>query len=328
MSKKTVLQPDMKTLRVVHVDNVPLYRVEVSDRYHHPKYWIERKFIRSFTDFMEWYLRHHPEVDAHSPFNISQLLIYMQPGMRAWRQYMPGGFATYHAHDPSKRHMKNGKKTDLMTRALFRHSTDAEGLRSRAAIMAHIAQEVVTLHPTDTVEWMSLATGSGQPAFDACRRLSVADQERVILTLGDISPEMMAFEEQLYAKEDLHLGAVHHVLTDVVKPSDRRALLKGKNPLIIDIMGLFEYLTDEQCIDVLRALYAALARGGVIIFTNMSPGHPHLHVHQRGLGWPGVIQRTAREVIALAEQAGIPKQAQSVYRAEDKVYNVYRIEKL
>ena len=328
MSKKPATQPDMKTLRVLHVAGVPLYRVKVSDRYHHPKYWLERKLIRTFTDFMEWHLRRHPEIEFDSSTNLSRLLIYMQPGMRAWREYMPGGFATYHVHSPHKRRMKNGKKTDAMTRALFRHSSDAEGLRSRAAIMAHIVQEIVAEHPKEPIEWVSLAAGSGQPVYDACRRLSRKDQRRVILTLADISSDMMDFAERIYKDEGLRLGAVEFELANVVKAAGRQQLFSNRTPLIIDIMGLFEYLTDKQCVALLKSLYEVLAPGGAIIFTNMSPGHPHLHVHQRGLGWPGVIQRTIHEVVALIEKAEIPTSAQSVYRAEDNVYNVFKVEKL
>lgn len=327
MIKKPFRQPDMTTLRALHVDGVPLYRVRVSDQYQHPKYWAERKMIRSLTDFMEWYLKRHPEADADSSWNLSRLLIYMNPGMRAWHDYMPGGFATYHVYSPHRRHMQNGKKTDLITRALFRHSTDAGGLRSRAAIMAHIAQEAVAQHTDGPIEWISLAAGSGQPTYDALHRLRKKDQHRVVLTLADVSSEMIEFARQLYPGEGLTLGAVKFVASDIVKNTGRRTLLKDTRPLIIDVMGLFEYLTDKQCIDMLSSLYGSLVRGGVVIFTNMSPGHPHLHVHQRGLGWPGVIQRTIHEVIELIEKAGIPKEAQSVYRAEDNVYNVYKVEK-
>lgn len=326
MTKKTAQQSGMDVLRTLHVDGVPLHRVRVSDKYQHPKYWVERQIITKFTNFMEWYLRRHPEVDSHSEKNLARSLIYMQPGIRAWSEYMPGGFAAYHVHSPHKRRMRNGRKVDPMTRALFRHSSDALGLRSRAVIMAHIAEEAVRQHE-GAVEWLSIAAGSGQPTYDAVRRLGKKDQRRVTLTLADISSEMMEFAEQLYAAEDLTLGAVKYELCNIVKEKERRELLEDMQPAVIDIMGLFEYLSDEQCIKVLRSFYAALAPGGSVIFTNMSPGHPHLHVHQRGLGWPGVIQRTIREVVALIEAAGVPKDSQSIYRAEDNVYNVYRIEK-
>lgn len=327
MTKKQPAQSEMTALRTLRIAGVPLTHVHVSDRYHHLKYWPERRVIRSLTDFMEWYLRHHPEVDAHSSKNLSRALIYMNPGMRVWREYVPGGFATYHVHSPHKRRLPAGKKTDLITRALFRHSFDAEGLRSRAVIMAQLASEAVQRVPAGAIEWMSIAAGSGQPVYDACRRLSVKDQRRVALTLTDVSSDMLAFAERLYEAEELKLGSITFELSNVTKGTERRTLLGGKRPMVIDIMGLFEYLTDKQCIKILRALHASLAPTGVIIFTNMSPGHPHLHVHQRGLGWPGVIQRTIHEVITLVEAAGIARSKQRVFRAEDNVYNVYEVSK-
>lgn len=327
MTKKQPAQSEMTTLRALHVAGVPLTRVHVDNHYQHPKYWLERKVIRTLTDFMEWYLRRHPEAEIYSARNLSRTLIYMQPGMRAWREYMPGGYATHHVYSPHERRMPNGRKTDIITRALFRHSSDAEGLRSRAAIMAHLAEEAVKESSSKAINWVSVAAGSGQPVYDACQRLSAADQRRVAMTMVDISSDMIAFAKRLYAIQGLELAKVEFKQHNVLNSTERRALLKEAQPTIIDIMGLFEYLTDEQCVKMLKSLYASLTPGGAMIFTNMSPGHPHLHVHQRGLGWPGVIQRTIHQVIALIDAAGIPKDKQRIFRAQDNVYNVYEVKK-
>ena len=214
----------------------------------------------------------------------------------------------------------------MITRAFFSHSFDSIGLRSRAQIMSWLASE--SIRSTDgPINWLSIAAGSGQPVYDAFAELSSADQKRTSLVLTDINQDMLAFAEKLYKAQSDSLYDAKFVTCDIVDSSARKSLLTKVEPNIIDSMGLFEYLDETQCVDLLRALYAGLKPGGMLIFTNMASDRPHLHVHQRALGWPGVIPRTIHEVLALLHSAGIPVAAQSVYRAEDNVYNVYKVQK-
>lgn len=317
----------VRPLRTVHVAGVPLVRVDVTDRYHDRGRRLERRTVQAFMWFMEWYLKRNPALEHRSRRNITRYMTYLPSGMRAWRSYMPGGFATYYVHSPHIKKMENGASLDGITRAFFRHGIDAVGLRSRAYIMSWLADEVI--HSSDSrVTWMSIAAGSGQPVYDACTRLTSDDQKNVSLVLTDIDQDMLAFAEKLYSAEADAAYDARFITCDIVNVSARKRLLAEVKPDIIDSMGLFEYLNDKQCISLLRALYAALKHGGILIFTNMSPNRPHLNIHKRALGWPGVIQRTIHEVLALLQAASVPDSAQSVYRASDDVYNVYKVEKL
>ena len=80
-----------------HVAGVPVTHVTTQDRYYHGRrFHIERRLVRLFTNFLQWYLRQFPDMPFESRANLARYLAYIPSGMRAWRAYMPGGFATYH----------------------------------------------------------------------------------------------------------------------------------------------------------------------------------------------------------------------------------------
>lgn len=326
MTNTHVGSEHVRILRTLHVADIPLIRVEVKDQYAHRKFRIERRLVRAFTGFMEDYLRRHPEMEFEHRLNITRILTYLPPAMKIWRNYVPGGIATYHVHSPHKRRMPSGHKLDLITRGFFRHSVDAVGLRSRAKILEFLALQYISENK-GAVSWLSIAGGSGQPVYDACLNLSKEDQKRIHLTLVDIDQTIMLFAKKIYAEEEVDLANADFKRVDILNTNSRSELLSDVKPQIIDCMGIFEYLSDQKASELLNALYQELPKKGRIIFTNMSPAHPHLNVHQRALGWPGVIQRTIHDVVELLDLANIPRSAASVYRAEDNVYNVYMVER-
>jgi hypothetical protein len=316
----------VRRLRSLHVADVSLTRVYVRDQYDRKKYRVERRLVRAFLNFVEDYLKRRPELEFEHRTNVTRLLIYLPPAMKAWREYVPGGVATFHVHAPHNRRLPNGHKLDVITRGFFRHSVDAVGLRSRAAILAMIAREHIDEWDGE-VKWLSVAGGSGQPVYDVCEQLSEPDRARLSLTLVDLDSFMVGFAKRLYETAPFQLKSAVFQTRNITHVPSRREILQSVQPDFIDCMGLFEYLEDKQAVALIKALVAALPKGGSLVFTNMSPGHPLLNVHQRALGWPGVIQRTIHEVAELFDAAGINRKNTEVYRAEDNVYNVYRVKK-
>jgi hypothetical protein len=326
MTKADSGSAQVRVLRTLHVADIPLFRVQVSDQYAHRRFRTERRLVRAFTGFMEDYLRRHPEMEFEHRLNITRILTYLPSAMKAWRNYVPGGIATYHVHSPHKRLMPNGQKLDLITRGFFRHSVDAVGVRSRAKILEFLASDYILGNKGD-IAWLSIAGGSGQPVYDTCLNLSKEDRQRIRLTLVDIDQTIVLFAKKIYDDERVGLESAEFKRVDILNKTSRNQLLKDSKPQIIDCMGIFEYLTNQKAVELLKDLYATLPANGRIIFTNMSPAHPHLNVHQRALGWPGVIQRTIHEVAELLDAAKIPRSNASTYRAEDNVYNVYVVER-
>lgn len=303
----------------------PVTAVEVADRYYHRPFKLERTLFLAFTNQLQKYLERRPHVTFEHKRNLARPLVYLPPGVKAWTAYMPGGLATQPVHNPETKRLANGKRIDLMTRRLFRHSIDAIGLRSRAYLMTWRIRELLA-DKTKPVTWLSLASGSGQPVYDAINTLGPEKFRSVIITDGD--SKTLAFAHQLAKQEGVVAQTnLYFEHLDVFDEKAFDKLFETHKPTVVDAMGLFEYLEVDQAAQLLARVYAKLPRGGAFIYTNMSPEHPHLDLHKRGLGWPGVIPRTVEDMASIISKARLPKGVVEVFRANDKVYNVYQVTK-
>jgi SAM-dependent methyltransferase len=297
--------------------------IQVRDRYNSLRHALNRQSFGAFTATLERYLKKHPNISFDHPKNRARPLVYLAPAVKAWAVYMPGGFATHHVHNPEIKKLKDGKKIDFITRQLFRHSVDAIGLRSRAYAMQWVIAETAAELPRK-LEWLSLACGSGQPAFDGIR--NVQEDHTVNLVLADRDPEMLAF-----ALENAEINGLANIVKtevcDVGKKAQMDKILSTDRFHVIDVMGLFEYLEPDLASRLLTQLYEGLKPGGILVFTNMLPSHPQLSLHQRGLGWPGVIPRETKEVVEIIKKSRIPMTQVSAVQPNDQVYNVYCVHK-
>lgn len=299
--------------------------VRVTDRYHHRTFRVERTLFLTFTNLLQRYLAKRPHISFEHGGNLARPLVYLPPGVKAWTAYMPGGLATHPVHNPETKTLASGKRIDVMTRRLFRHSIDAIGLRTRAYIMTWRLRESLGA-ASKPIAWLSLASGSGQPVYDALDVLGPEKIRSVIIT--DSDEETLSFAGKLAKSEGVTSRSnLYLEQLDVFDDKAFDALWKAHKPSVVDAMGLFEYLDVGHASQLLEKVYKKLPVGGMFIFTNMSPEHPHLDLHQRGLGWPGVIPRKVSDMARIFAKTSIPHGAIDVFRAEDKVYNVYHVTK-
>lgn len=298
-------------------------RLQTEDSYHGNKYAIERRSVVLLNSLLNGYLKKYPKLQHESSNNIAKKLVYMIPGIRAWSVYMPGGFATFHVHDPKRTQLQNGKKIDFITKAMFRHSYDGQGLRSRAYAMNWFIE--TNTEDSRQLRWVSIGCGTGQPTFEAFK--VVGKPTKFILVDGN--SEILDFAKKLAKEYDIKKEDITNVYSlDVNDPP--KVFLDNLNefsPNVVDAMGLFEYLDEKSAIKLLKRLYAVLESGGVIVFTNMLHSHPHIDLHKRGLGWPGVRQRTVSEMRHIIKSAGINAEKLTVMLPDDGVYSVYGVKK-
>lgn len=325
-SPKVTRKPLIKTARSHADGDITHHHVRVHDPYGGVRYRLGRTSIGSFMNVLDWYLRRFPNMGFDHPLNIVKKAIYLPSGMKAWSAYIPGGFATYYASEPHHKIMDNGTKMDIVTRLFFRHTYDAAGLRSRATLLAALALDYITAEHRDTIQWVSIAAGAGQHVHAALQLLPQSVRSTVEWTLVDIDPDIRNFAEALYEKNELEIAKTEFVTGDIHDMALQQSLATLK-PNIIDVIGLCDYLEDDVFIGLFRTLYEQLASGSMLVCSNMNSARPHLAVHQRGVGWPGVIPRSTGEVVGLLRASGIPASAIMTYCPQDKVYIVYRIEK-
>lgn len=294
--------------------------LNVKDRFSRSRYGLERAVIRTSGNILNRYLRKRPHKRFDSRINIARTFVYASPSFRALYEYMPGGFVTYHAYDPSKKYLPSGKRLDPLARSFFRHAHDGLGVRSRAYAMAwRVANRY---HGATELNWMSIACGVGQATFDAARLLPGDVKYHMI----DMDKDALAAARTLSTEYGIMPETLRTTHLNVIKQNDQLAdFMEQFHPTVVDAMGLFEYLSSDDAVLLLKSIYTRLQPGASLFFTNMLPSHPHLHVHQRAMGWPGVIVRGEHEVVELVEQAGIPVGQLTTLRPSDGVYVVYEV---
>ena len=304
------------------IHGVQVHYVTLKDKYDYRRYAIERRVFLAFTDALQGYLKKRPHIEFSSKHNLARSLTYLPAGVKTWSAYMPGAFATHPVHNPEVKVMAHDQKIDFITRRLFRHSVDAIGLRNRAHILSWAVQQQ---HVTKSKRvWLSLAAGSGQHVYDALNLLDGKKPYDVVIS--DIDQEVLAFAEKIYKVQRPRVGDIEFKIIDV-HTSDLDDQLKAKPPTVVDVMGLVEYLDAFQAASLIKRLFERIVDGGMIAFTNMSTEHPHLDLHQRGVGWPGVKPRSIKEVVNIVRQAGVPLRCLTVFKSQDRVYGVYVIRK-
>lgn len=301
--------------------------VVVRDKYNARRYWIERRMVRVFTTFLRTIVSSKPLDEANTPQRtLASWLAYIPPGMRAWRGYMPGGFATYHVHAPEVKGRHTRVKLDAITRRFFRHTYDAVGLRSRAYILSWIALAWAEQSKLP-VRWLSIAGGSGLPVYEIFADMPEKIRKNARLKVADIDQTTLDFAAEIYDLQGISIPEVSFECIDICNTRKRRILLESYRPSIVDAMGLFEYLDKAPAISLIKAIYKQLPKGGIFVFTNMSPEHPDYAVHKKALQWPGVIARSESDIAQFLKKAKIPLACCQAYRAHDKVYTVYKVEK-
>lgn len=309
----------IETIEHGEIAGINTLHVHASDRFHSRRHALERRLVTLFTRTLDRYLRKRPHLTFDHPRNHVRRIVYFPPAFRAWTAYMPGGFATYSVHNPDHKRLYSGKKVDLITKNLFRHSTDAIGLRSRAYAMAWIVHYLAGKNRQ--VRWLSLAAGTGQPTFDAAKILPA----ETTFYLCDIDGEALRFARQLAKSYDIDDNALYTSQLDINREGVLERLMHDAEPNVIDAMGFFEYIDDDEAVEVLATMKKTMRPDSVFVFTNMLSSRKQLDIHKRGMGWPGVIPRSVEQVALLMTKAGIAKSRQTVILPDDGVYAVYVI---
>lgn len=302
-------------------------QLHFADRYDMLRHRGSRWLARAYTAALRRYLAARPHIDYYHEKNWARKISYIPSGFRSWAEYMPGGFATYYVYEPHHRRMANGRRLDAVTKRLFRHGIEGVGIRTRAYTLSYLINSWVVGHTNGTIRWVSLGCGSGQPMFDAAGLLPVSLKKTTSLLLIDRDTVVLDFAQSLYAHQRDNLPEAAFDYGDIFEPDFFTNLVKNGRLDIIDILGMFEYLDNEQSVSLLQKCYASLNEGGVLIFSNMDTNRPDYDINQRVIGWPALLLRSPDELVDLIRNAGIPLENVTFIRAQDEINNMFEVTK-
>lgn len=209
---------------------------------------------------------------------LSERVYRDRPALVAWRtKLVPSALALYAIQNPLEEHLPDGTKMDSESRPWFIHANDAIGIRSRAQVLAILADKYIK-NDIDNV-WVSLASGAAVPVFEALRKAHFYGQ-KVRLTLVDCDRVSLRWASKLATLEGLSVGddvvLLQRDLIESVICSDALIQELGQQRAeLVDALGIFEYFSDADAVTFLKHTQRLVRPGGAIIVSNMLTTSPH-----------------------------------------------------
>ncbi|WP_353810403.1 hypothetical protein [Agromyces sp. SYSU T00194] len=252
--------------------------------------------------------------------------------MPRWREHVPSAKALWPLQHPGEPTLPfdDGAAPNADDWAVLSHVADAVGIRSRAAVLAAVAE--AQLAATEGGSCLSLGSGGLVPILKSAGALGARGMDTAV-ELWDADPD---------AIDMAHLLAVRHGLpapltTRQVNLYDLRALRSAASQFdLVDLLGFFEYLPTEAppvagslvptASDFLAAALTRVAPGGTLVLANMRDTHPQLDFVMRCVQWPYIHPRGLDELAAIIRGAGVADERVTFYLPDDDVYAVVEIE--
>lgn len=262
------------------------------------------------------------------------------PSTEHWLSTIPTAAALDVLYDPNSGAYPSGVPMDEGSRSIFRNVADAQGIRSRAAVMRAVLleQAMAAPHP---LRWLSLACGAAQPVIATMAEIARrADAGAPNAVLADADTQALRLASRYADEHDLR----HH--TEIVKANvlDRHGFRKWEGKFdAVDAVGLLEYLKPQNwsytyrgvihsrrtmagAETFLRNAYACVKPGGMLVVGNMLDTHPQLGFTMDVVQWPHIQPRSIGEMLDIYEGAGLFGHV-DVYLPTDGVYAVYVVRK-
>lgn len=251
-----------------------------------------------------------------------------RPAVVAWRtRLVPTALALYAIQNPLDEHLPDGTRMDSNSRQWFIHANDAIGIRSRARVLAVLAENYLR-NEIDNV-WVSLASGAAIPVLEALRNAHL-DGQKVHLTLVDYDAVSLKWAKKMAAAEGLKIGEQVKILERnlihaLIRSDDLVKELGEGNVELVDALGIFEYFNDTDAVTFLKHVLRLIKPGGAIVVSNMLTSSPQIDFALRCIGWTPIFPRTLQQLQDIHLAAGIPVENVTVIVPKDGVYAVMEI---
>ena len=191
----------------------------------------------------------------------------------------------------------DGKCRQLSDRFLVAAGTIPMALRNRRRLASHLIARLIESTPADPVHVLCLGAGPGLITLDALAQAK--DKDTSHATLVDLSSD--AFN---YGLEQANLKGLAHRVRYI--QADVRDLEKylDRPPHVVKMIGICEYLSDEQILSIARASAALMPAASAIVVNSISKAHGTDRFFRRVFGLH-LIHRNPRQIMDLLGRVGL-----------------------
>ena len=236
---------------------------------------------------------------------LNPLVNYMPAGaMKAVLRFAKSELAQCNWNDPggwkSMVISYHGKPTQIADKFLVNGGAMSMALRNRRILTARLLAKLITQADAAgdiPVHALCLGAGPGRIIIDAL----LQSPESSHATLVDISSDAFDYGRELAESCGLS-DRVKYVQGDVRDVKD----VLDPPPVVVKMIGICEYLTDEQIVDIVKSLSGVMAPGGAVVFNSISTAHGTDRFFRRVMGLH-MIHRSPEQLSDLFAQAGFRK---------------------
>jgi len=187
-----------------------------------------------------------------------------------------------------------GKPRQVADKILVGGGTMARALRNRRRLAGRLLARLIDESASDPVHILSLGAGPGRVTMDAM----AAAHRNSVATLVDLSSDAFDFGRANAQREGL-ADRVHFIQGDV-RDVERNV---QRPPDAVKMLGICEYLTDEQIVDIATATAEVMPPGAPILFNSLSTAHGTDRFFRRVFGLH-MNHRTPEHLQRLMSDAG------------------------
>ncbi len=188
----------------------------------------------------------------------------------------------------------NGRCEQIADKILVKAGTVPTALRNRKRLAAHLLAELIDSDGSESTHVLCLGAGPGQIITEAMSQAKTVAHA----TLVDLNSDSFDFGRQMADERGLS-ERVRFIQADV---RDLHEYLHDP-PHVVKMMGICEYLDDEQIVTIARAAADVMPDGSPIVFNSISKSHGTDRFFRRVFGLH-MNHRSGGELAGLMRQAG------------------------
>ena len=189
----------------------------------------------------------------------------------------------------------DGNPRQIADKLLVHGGAMPMALRNRRRLAARLLARLIERAPVEPAHVLSLGAGPGIITTDALAQA----RRKAYATLVDLNADAFEYGRE-YARR---AGAGNRVrfLAGDIRTHIHEML--DHPPDVVEMLGICEYLTDEQVVSIASAVNRVMAGGAPALFNSLSMAHGNDRFFRRVFGLH-MNHRSARELQALMGQAG------------------------
>ncbi|HUS47897.1 MAG TPA: methyltransferase domain-containing protein [Phycisphaerae bacterium] len=189
----------------------------------------------------------------------------------------------------------DGRPKQIADKILVGTGAVPMALRNRRRLAARLLAGLIDESDHRPPHILCLGAGAGQIIIDAMSQATAEARA----TLVDLNPDAFGYGRKLAASAGL-TDKIRFIVADV---RDVGRLL-DEPPHIVKMVGILEYLTDEQIASIVQAASQVMPPGAYVVYNNLSKAHGMDRFFRRVFGLH-MIHRSLRQLEGLMSQAGL-----------------------